>query len=82
MLPSIKFIKDWKICIKLSCIKVIKFINSRNPKDKQKIKEKFELLQNKNGFRLRINNYRFIYDVLENELIIYMEDADNKGDIY
>ncbi len=78
--------------------KVIKFINSRNPKDKQKIKEKFELLQNnpypanfqldskklknRDGFRLRIGNYRFIYDVVENELVIYMEDADNRGDIY
>ena len=75
--------------------KVIKFINSRNPKEKQKIKEKFELLQNnpypvnfqidskklqnRDGFRLRIGNYRFIYDVVENELIIYMEDADNRG---
>ena len=56
------------------------------------IKEKFELLQNnpypvnfqidskklqnRDGFRLRIGNYRFIYDVVENELVIYMEDAD------
>ncbi|ABB45229.1 conserved hypothetical protein [Sulfurimonas denitrificans DSM 1251] len=78
--------------------KVIKFINSRNPKDKQKIKEKFELLQNNpypsnynidvkkmrnaNGFRLRISDYRFLYDVVEDELIIYMENGDNRGDIY
>jgi hypothetical protein len=41
-----------------------KIINNRNPKDKQKIKEKFELLQ--------CNTY----------LIIYMENADNRGDIY
>jgi len=78
--------------------KVIKFINSRNPKDKQKIKEKFELLQNNpypsnynvdvkkmqsaDGFRLRVGNYRFLYDVVEDELVIYMEDGDNRGDIY
>jgi len=78
--------------------KVIKFINSRNPKDKQKIKEKFELLQNNpyplnynidvkkmrnaNGFRLRISDYRFLYDVVEDELIIYIENGDNRGDIY
>ncbi len=37
---------------------------------------------NRDGFRLRIGNYRFIYDVEENELVIYMEDADNRGDIY
>lgn len=39
-------------------------------------------LQNIDGFRLRIGNYRFIYTVEENELIIYMEQADNRGDIY
>ena len=39
-------------------------------------------LQNKDGFRLRIGNYRFIYDVVEEELIIYMENADNRGDVY
>jgi mRNA interferase RelE/StbE len=78
--------------------RVIKFINSRNPKDKQRIKEKFDLLQqnpypvnsnidskklqNKDGFRLRIGNYRFIYDVIDDKLIIYIEQADNRGDIY
>jgi mRNA interferase RelE/StbE len=78
--------------------KVIKFISKRNIKDKHKIKDKFlELAQNpypnnnkldikklqaKNGFRLRIGDYRFLYDIIEDELIIYMEDANNRGDIY
>jgi len=78
--------------------RVIKFINSRNLKEKQKIKEKFHLLQqnpfpsnysidskkmqNHNGFRLRIGDYRFLYDVVDEELVIYMEKADNRGDIY
>ncbi len=78
--------------------RVIKFISSRNPKDKHKIKEKFQQLQqnpyptnteidskklqNKNGFRLRIGGYRFIYDVVDEELVIYMEKGDNRGDIY
>jgi len=78
--------------------RVIKFINSRTSKDKKRIKEKFELLQqnpypsnfkldskklqNRNGFRLRVGNYRFIYDVVDEELIIYIENADNRGDIY
>ena len=78
--------------------RVIKFINSRHQKDKQKIQEKFQLLQknpyptnnetdvkkmmNKDGYRLRVGNYRFIYDVVDEELVIYMEDANNRGDIY
>ena len=78
--------------------KVIKFINSRNPKEKQKIKEKFQQLQqnpypsnteidtkkmqNKDGFRLRIGGYRFIYDIVDEELVVYIEKGDNRGDIY
>ncbi len=37
---------------------------------------------NKKAYRLRIGNYRFIYDVIDEELIIYMEEANNRGDIY
>ena len=78
--------------------RVIKFISSRNPKDKQRIKEKFQKLQqnpypsntdidskklqNKNGYRLRVGGYRFIYDIVEEELVIYVEDGNNRGDIY
>ena len=78
--------------------KVIKFINSRNPKDKLRIKAKFleleknpypsnekvsiKKLQGRAGFRLRVGSYRFIYDVVDSELVIYMEEADNRGDIY
>jgi len=78
--------------------RVIKFINSRTSKEKQRIKNKFlelksnpypqnpkidtKKLKNRVGFRLRIGSYRFIYDVSENELVIYMEEADNRGDIY
>ena len=78
--------------------KVSKFINSRNSKEKQRIKEKFKLLQenpyptnnetdtkkmtNQNIYRLRVGNFRFLYKVVEEELIIYMNDGDNRGDIY
>lgn len=78
--------------------KVIKFINSRNKKDKLRIKKKFDQLMinpytsnnevdvkkmiNQKGFRLRIGDYKFLYDVVDEQLIIYMEDADNRGDIY
>jgi len=78
--------------------KVIKFINSRNSKEKQLIKKKFDQLQlnpypqniqidskklqNRDGFRLRIGGYRFIYDIIDEELIIYIENSGNRGDIY
>jgi mRNA interferase RelE/StbE len=78
--------------------KVIKFISSRTIKEKHKIKNKFsqieinpyptnkqldiKKLQGKNGFRLRIGNYRFIYDVIDDELIVYMENANSRGNIY
>jgi len=78
--------------------KVIKFISSRNPKDKLRIKKKFDQLMinpypsnskidvkrmtEQAGFRLRVGNYRFLYDIVDDELVIYMEDADNRGDIY
>ncbi len=77
---------------------VVKFIKSRVPKEKTKILERFEQLkqnpypnnmqldikklQGQCGFRLRIGDYRFLYDVVDSELIIYMENADNRGDIY
>ncbi len=78
--------------------RVIKFINSRTPKEKQKIKERFEQLklnpyplnqqldlkklQNRYGFRLRIADFRFIYDVIDEDLIIYIENGASRGDIY
>ena len=79
--------------------RVVKFIQSRNPKEKLRIKEKLLELQNNpyptnpktdtknminsnNGYRLRVGNYRFLYDIVENELIVYIEKADNRGDIY
>jgi len=78
--------------------RVIKFINKRTAKDKKRIKEKFialqknpyptnastdiKKMQGQNGYRLRIGDYRFLYDIVESELIISMEDADNRGDIY
>jgi len=78
--------------------RVIKFINSRTQKEKNKIKNKFleleldpypsnpkidtKKLKNRVGFRLRIGGYRFIYEIVDSELVIYMDEADNRGDIY
>ena len=78
--------------------RVIKFIENRTQKEKERIRKKLLILQhnpypnnleadvkklkNRAGFRLRVGDYRFIYEVKEDELIIYMEKADNRGDIY
>ena len=75
-----------------------KFIKSRSPKEKKKIKEKLQLLeknpypmnfqinskkvQYKEGFSLRIDNFIFIDDVEDDDIVIYTEIADNKGDVY
>ena len=39
-------------------------------------------LSNSQYYRLRINNYRFIYEIIDDELVILMLDGDNRGDIY
>lgn len=77
--------------------KVIKFIEKRNPKDKDNIKSKLGILKNNpypnslldikklsnsNFYRLRVNNFRFIYEIIEEELVILMIDGDNRGGIY
>ena len=77
---------------------VKKFINKRNEKEKETIKKKLKLLKenpypdntfldikklkNLPFYRLRINNYRIIYEIIENEVVILLLEADNRGDIY
>jgi len=77
---------------------VVKFIKKRVPTDKERILNQIDKLkknpyptnesldikklQAQNGFRLRVGDYRFLYDVIDDELVIYMEDANNRGDIY
>ena len=39
-------------------------------------------LQGSEEYRLRIGKYRFIYQVKENVLVVVMEKADSRGDIY
>ena len=39
-------------------------------------------LSNSTFYRLRINDYRFIYEIIDDELVILMIDGDNRGDIY
>ncbi len=76
---------------------VVKFIEKRVPKEKSVIKEKLKLLKlnpypndfldikklsNSEYYRLRISHYRFIYEIIEDELVILMVKSDNRGDIY
>ena len=76
---------------------VIKFVNSRTPKERQRIKAAFESLQNNpfqnqldikkmkgmaNHYRLRIGDYRFLYEILHEQVLIYLYKADNRGDVY
>ncbi|EAI8233043.1 type II toxin-antitoxin system RelE/ParE family toxin [Campylobacter upsaliensis] len=35
-----------------------------------------------NHYHLRISKYRFLYEVLESEILIYAYKADSRGDIY
>ena len=84
----------YKLVIKKS---VIKFIKKQNPKYKNNIDEKLKLLKanpypnslldikklsNSTFYRLRINNYRFIYEIIDEELVILVVDGNNRGDIY
>jgi len=77
--------------------KVIKFIQKRSLKDTENINSKLKILKNNpypnslldikklsnsTFYRLRVNNYRFIYEIINEELIILMIDGDNRGDIY
>jgi len=35
-----------------------------------------------NDYRLRIGKYRFLYRVLDEQIVIYVYDAGSRGDIY
>ncbi|QKF74404.1 toxin-antitoxin system, toxin component, RelE/ParE family [Aliarcobacter faecis] len=85
---------DYRLILKKS---VIKFVEKRNLKDRENINSKLKILKNNpypnslldikklansSFYRLRINNYRFIYEIIDDELIVLMIDANNRGDIY
>lgn len=71
-----------------------KFIDSLPRPEKQKIVSEIEKLPNgedikplkgheKEGFlRLRVGKYRIIYTVDHGKLIVYVIDADSRGQIY
>ena len=74
-----------------------KFLDKSDKKLRTKIITIFELLAeepfsenldakplvNKQGhFRLRISKYRFLYEITDSELFIYVYKADSRGDVY
>ena len=78
--------------------KAKKFLENRTKKDRDRLIQKIEELKlnptnNETldiskmvGFdfryRLRVNSYRIIYEIYEEEVYIYLLDIGNRGDIY
>ncbi len=76
---------------------VVKFINSRSPKERRAIAETLTELESNpyqnnldikslkgchNKYRLRIGNYRFLYTIIQDQVLIYFYKADTRGDVY
>lgn len=76
---------------------VVKFLDKSEYQLKIKIITAFEQLSNnprssnldikaminkKGHFRLRIGKYRFLYEMTDTELFIYVYKADSRGDVY
>ena len=57
-------------------IKILQNNPSSNNLDIKSLKWK------KNHYRLRIWKYRFLYEIIENEILIYFYEADTRWDIY
>lgn len=71
--------------------KALKFIEKQNKSERLRIYKAIYNLPNgdikklvgcKNEYRLRIGNYRIIYEINNNELVILITKADNRGQIY
>ena len=78
--------------------RVVKFINTRTPKERTRIAEALQELQDdpyqnsldikplkgkeKHGYRLRIGGYRFLYALFDDQVLVYVYKADNRGDVY
>ena len=76
--------------------KVNKYLN-KHSKLKQNFAEKILILQldaynncldiciikwKRGRYRLRIGKYRFLYEIIEDEMLIYFYDADSRWDVY
>ncbi len=76
---------------------VAKFIQKSTPKFRERIFDAFDTLclnpytdsldvkpmSNKKGhYRLRLGKYRFLFTIIEEEILLYVYKADSRGDIY
>lgn len=70
--------------------KVKKFIEKQSKEQRVRIYQAINKLPNgdvkrmqskKELYRLRVGEYRFIYEIIHDEIIISVIDADNRGDI-
>jgi mRNA interferase RelE/StbE len=71
--------------------KALKFIEKQDKYQRMRIYKAIYDLPNgdvkkmvgcKNEYRLRIGNYRIIYEQIQNEFIILVTKAENRGQIY
>lgn len=72
--------------------KALKFINKQNHDQKRRIFAAINKLPHTGDikrlesktelYRLRVGAYRIIYTVDNGRLVVYVVDADNRGDIY
>ena len=71
--------------------KAQKFINKQDKKQQLRLYKAIYNLPNgdikqlkgyKETYRLRVGEYRIIFEWIENEIVIDVTDADNRGDIY
>ena len=71
--------KDFKKIPKLEVAKILDAIDelSKNPRSSKSKKLKGEKL-----YRLRVGNYRVIYDIQENVMLIFIIKLGHRSDIY
>jgi mRNA interferase RelE/StbE len=75
--------------------KVIKYLNTLNKKDTYRIFKAIEALASdprpvgykklsgeENAYRIRIGSYRVIYEIKDEELLVYVVKAGARGDVY
>ncbi len=77
--------------------KVVKFVKPKSSKLKQRTTNAFRTISNHpfnnnldigkykslpNVYRLRIGKYRFLYEIKVDDNIIFVYNADSRGDIY
>lgn len=55
-------------------------ILEKDPFDKSLDVKKYHGIEN--CYRLRVGKYRFLYEIIEHKLVIYMYGADSRGDVY